>query len=453
MKFLINFFVLACIFLQTHLLHSTENTLYVKLETETSLSPLYLVNFYEVNSGFSRQYLSQLQDVLRFDLHHNGSNYVLEPHQDIEKIAGTSFDHVPAIQALKTHGVHYFVKGKIQDKKISLSVLTLNNASLKKVENITLTGNLNEDRLKIHQAADTIHKTLFGEEGIAATRFLYTVKKQLENKKWVSEIWEADYDGANAKPLVQNEEYCVTPTYFPPKPGYTSGGIYYVSYKTGQSKIYISSLKDHKCQRFSLLKGNQLMPAISKQRDQVAFISDYTGNPDLFLQKLTPEGLIVEKPRQIFSAKHATQGSPSFHPSGKKIAFVSNKDGSPRIYMMDIPPLNAKKEDLKVQLITKHNRENTAPAWSPDGKKLAFCAMTEGIRQIWIYDFELHQEKQLTFGGNNKENPTWAPNSLHLIYNTTGNGSELYLVNLNQATPVKISKGPGEKRYPSWEPK
>ncbi len=79
--------------------------------------------------------------------------------------------------------------------------------------------------------------------------------------------------------------------------------------------------------------------------------------------------------------------------------------------------------------------------------------MTNGVRQIWIYDFEKGEERQLTQGPGNKENPSWAPNSLHLVFNSTSpNDNELYLIHLNDIKAHKISSGPGEKRYPNWEP-
>ena len=121
---------------------------------------------------------------------------------------------------------------------------------------------------------------------------------------------------------------------------------------------------------------------------------------------------------------------------------------------MPIPSPGSRLKDLSPKLITKQSRESTAPAWSPDGTKLAYCASINGVRQIWVYDFAKGEEKQLTQGPGNKENPSWGPNSLHLIYNSTSsNDSELYLINLNQTQPQKISVGPGEKHYPNWEPK
>lgn len=233
-----------------------------------------------------------------------------------------------------------------------------------------------------------------------------------------------------------------------------SRNFVFVSYEIGQPKIYLGDLESGATQRLSLLKGNQLMPTLSRQRDKIAFISDVTGNPDLFLQKFDPESGLEGKPRQIYATHKATQGTPSFSPDGNRIAFVSNKDGSPRIYVLDIPAPGTPLKETKATLISKANRENSAPNWSPDGTKLAYCSMTQGVRQIWVYDFTTGKERQLTQGAGNKENPSFAPNSLHLVFNSNANGkNELYLVNLNQPESARITFGDGEKQFPSWEPR
>jgi TolB protein len=106
------------------------------------------------------------------------------------------------------------------------------------------------------------------------------------------------------------------------------------------------------------------------------------------------------------------------------------------------------------RLLTKKNRENTSPCWSPDGTKLAYSSKVEGVRQIWVYDFATEEEIQITTGPENKENPSWAPDSFHLVYNSESNDvSELYLIHLNRGDPIQITKGPGQKRFASWEPR
>ena len=74
------------------------------------------------------------------------------------------------------------------------------------------------------------------------------------------------------------------------------------------------------------------------------------------------------------------------------------------------------------------------------------------IQQIWIYDFLSDEEMPLTTGPENKENPSWAPDSFHLVYNTESDDvCELYVIHLNQGEPIQISKGPEQKRFASWQ--
>jgi Tol biopolymer transport system component len=86
--------------------------------------------------------------------------------------------------------------------------------------------------------------------------------------------------------------------------------------------------------------------------------------------------------------------------------------------------------------------------------KLNLAIPIEYIKEIpveKVYDFETKEEKQLTYGPGHKENPSWAPNSHHIVFNSTDHAtSDLYVVNINQPEAIKITKGPGKKHYAAW---
>ncbi|MFT4553451.1 MAG: TolB protein [Chlamydiales bacterium] len=438
---------------------SDRSEMVIRLATDSKLAPIYVAPLYLENAGLDGLYLNELEAIVKFDLNFNGKTQLVQHSEERRRQASTEkFDGYYDRAAWHGMNVLYVAKLQIIDKKLSASIFSVSDYNIKSITDLALTGDMSLDRRRIHQLMDSLHRAFFDEKGISNTRMLYSVriKKEIrDSTKWVSEIWECDYDGGNARQITNEGGVCVTPSYLPPKPGFASGGFFYVSYRMGQPKIFVSSLKEGVGRRFSFLRGNQLMPVVSRQRDQVAFICDVGGNPDVFLLKYNAQkGMGVGKPRQIFTALRGTQATPTFSPDGHRIAFVSNKDGAPRIYAMEIPDEGMKLENVRTVLITKQNRENTSPAWSPDGMKLAYSSMTGGTRQIWIYDFSTNEEIQITHGDGHKENPTWAPNSLHIAFNAGDeNTSELYLVNLNQPEAVKISSGSGEKRFPCWEPR
>lgn len=424
----------------------------VYLQTESVLDSLYIGNFQNKDNSFSDEYIEQLQEILCFDFRYNGSTELMAYSGQKESLLqqtniGSAFNP----KVWKSLGTVHVIRGFIKDRKLFLEVFSSQTGSLKQFDDLELTGSLGKDRKQVHRLADAVHKALFGEDGVASTRILYAAKlKQNPGRTgdWISEIWSCDWDGANPKQMTKEKSYNVTPLIIPSVSDAPSDKFLYVSYKLGQPKIFIASAKEGIGKRLIELKGHQILPAISRQKDKIAFISDAAGKTDLFLQEFHPETGEVGKPVQLFSFPRSTQASPTFSPDGKKIAFVSDKDGTPKIYI--IPATFQGKRAMPI-LISKQNQENTCPSWSPDGKKIAYSAKTKGIRQIWIYDVETREEKQLTDGTGHKENPFWAPNSKHLVFNSTSEvHSDLYVVNIHQPEAIKISQGPGIKHYPSW---
>ena len=64
-------------------------------------------------------------------------------------------------------------------------------------------------------------------------------------------------------------------------------------------------------------------------------------------------------------------GSPAWSPDGKRIAFYSERDGNAEIYVMNA-------DGTGVTRLTRHERGRRLPAWSPDGRTISFDSDRDG---------------------------------------------------------------------------
>lgn len=424
-------------------------TLEVALPTKAKICPVYLTKLHVPDSEYDWRYFEELREVFEFDLNAGGFASVARLKDVLdETLSWPDVRSFFNVAPWKKEQIAYVLAVQVYQNKFQLIVFDIAKGTSKKYQDFLLVGKLEKDRSQIHHLADQVQKDLFGVPGIASLKLLFS-KRSKAGDDWNSEIWISDSDGANARPLVRDKGYCVTPGIFPSSAP-LSGAYFYVSFQEGLSKIYRSSLQNPISEPMFTLRGSQILPAINKSGTQMAFISDIAGRPDLFVQNLDNRGHPIGKARQLFTSPNATQASPTYSPDGKQIAFVSDKDGPPRIYLIDV--LGSKDTKRQVpKLITKINRENTCPAWSFDGTKLAFSAKVDKVRQIWIYDFATQQEYPVTTGPENKENPSWAPDNMHLVYNTeSSDNCELYRIHIDRKEPVLISKCADQKRFPCW---
>jgi len=433
-------FVCLYFFLPCLAFSSPPEAIRVQLTTESSFTPIYLSKISSAHSAFPASYLSEIEGILQYDFQYNGTTKVIPSSPEKEQ-----WIHA---QLFTQFQIPFVVSFSLQGTQLCTHMYDIKQRSAKRFPEVPLTGILSEDRKKLHKLSDMLFQVLFSTEGIASSRIVFAYEKKDQSGRWISEIAECDWDGANIQDLTREESYCINPVLVPKSAKQGKEQFFYVCYKFGQPKIFLATKGEKKGRRVCDIRGNQMLPALSQQKDQLAFICDASGRADLFVQAIHPETGTMHIPKQLFSFPRSTQGSPTFSPDGTKIAFVSDKDGSPRIYWIPSTPKGSR---ATAHMITKKNKESTCPAWSPDGTKIAYSAKTKGIRQIWIYDFATGEERQLTFGSGNKENPAWAPNSQHIVFNSTDEEyCDLYRISLTQSEAVRITKGPGKKHYPAW---
>ena len=118
--------------------------------------------------------------------------------------------------------------------------------------------------------------------------------------------------------------------------------------------------------------------------DRLQFKQDYVGYLDRYRNHLYTFNLADKKVTQITSGDFE-DSNPVWSPDGKSIAFVSNRTDNPDANTnSDIFVVNANNTDKGQKLVQVTTNENAddSPAWSPDGKNIAYLTITDA-EAIW----------------------------------------------------------------------
>ncbi len=177
-------------------------------------------------------------------------------------------------------------------------------------------------------------------------------------------------------------------------------------------------------------------------------------NSDIFRFRLSgdidqTDSIKFEKVAQVtFNPTIDTE--PAISPDNSMMAFVSDQTSEPQIYILD---LNTKKS----RRLTHRGGYNASPAWSPNSKYLAFKSIREGKSSIYRINVESGDEKRLTGDRLDAEEPTWSPDgSLIAFTGKTGKkaASKVYymLASGGQYKRLTGANADTVETTPTWGP-
>src|ERR1700704_1017514 len=141
---------------------------------------------------------------------------------------------------------------------------------------------------------------------------------------------------------------------------------------------------------------------------------------------------------------------PAFSPDGKWIAFFAYRDGGYDIW--SIAPDGSNQHKL-----TWGPFDDREPIWSHDGTRIAFSSdrgsPLGSDYNIWTLDTRTGDLRQLTKAPSDDYMPSWSPDDKEIAFaSAREDGQSVWAVNVADGTERKVSSAGGRVDAPSWGP-
>ena len=195
-------------------------------------------------------------------------------------------------------------------------------------------------------------------------------------------------------------------------------------------------------QRLTNLPGPERHPSISPDGRQVLYTSRAAGNEDIYLLRVGGARAI-----NLTAGSQDDDEQARFSPSGDQIVFRSSRDAG-GLFLM-----GATGESVR-----RLTAAGFDPAWSPDGKSVAYS--TEGVlnpygraifAELWTVEVATGKATRLYAG--DAVQPAWSPDGSRIAYwANTGGQRDIWTIPAAGGAPEAVTSDAATDWSPAWSP-
>jgi len=133
-----------------------------------------------------------------------------------------------------------------------------------------------------------------------------------------------------------------------------------------------------------------------------------------------------------------------------RIAYITvTKQESGKVYSLQI----ADADGFNPQILLTSDEPLLSPAWSPDGRKLAYVSFESRNSSIFVQDILTGQRNQIAANPGINSAPAWSPDGSRLAVTLSKGGDpEIYIIHVASGTLQRVTRHKAIDTEPNWSP-
>jgi len=254
------------------------------------------------------------------------------------------------------------------------------------------------------------------------------------------DVYAMNADGSAQRNLTRNPSHDFAPSWSP-----DGRRIAFLSSRGGNSEIYAMNTDGSRQRNLTRNPANDSAFAWSPDSRRIAFTSKRDGNWEVYVMTADGNG-----------QRRLTRGAgPVWSPDGRKIAFTSKRDGNSEVFVMNADGSGQRN-------LTRSPRYEGGPAWSPDGRKLAFVggsrscmagAACAGNTDVYVINADGSGQRRLTRAPRDDFVPAWSPDGRKIAFVSKRDGNaEIYVMNTDGSEQRNLTRSPTDDGLVAWSP-
>ena len=280
----------------------------------------------------------------------------------------------------------------------------------------------------VHSWSNDVIGHVTGMRGVSGSRIAFAMMDR------IPEIATIGMDGQELNVLTTMKSRCFLPAYSP-----MGELIAFNSYLSGGADLWLVSDKGGRARLISHQDGLNTGAAWFPGGEFLVVTLSFEGNAELY-KLAASDGRVVAR----LTREPSIDSSASVSAGGDQIAFISDREGTPQVYLMPSSGGPARR-------LTNQGTFSQSPRFCPrkESPIIAFASRDEPmVFDIFLYDLRTGKADRVTQGHGSNFDPSWSPDCRQLVYASSREG--LFVMNLQTRHEFQIYEGGAQN--PSWGP-